>query len=208
MKILVIFAHPSDKSYNYSILQSVIKGLNEGNHEIKVNELNSLHFEPVLQDSELYKNEVPHNILKEQDMVTWSELLFFIFPIWWWGPPAILKGWLERVLCLNFAYNYDIKQNKLVGKLQDKKAIIISTASSIPEQHYTELWQIDSHNKLVSSILSFSGITTIKKFNLYNIHNYTPKEELYLHLKKVYDFVKNLQNFIIEHNNEREESST
>lgn len=190
-RVLINFAHPSHNSYNFGILQKVVDGLSEIGHEVQVNDLYTLRFDPLLTEDELSRKQVPDAILREQAKVLRADLLFFIFPIWWWSPPAILKGWLERVLCQNFAFKYDINLNGMVGILQDRKAVIISTSSADPSK-YPISWQAASHTGYVHDILVYSGITVIKQMNFHEIHQYADRNELSAYLHDVYNFIKTL----------------
>jgi NAD(P)H dehydrogenase (quinone) len=190
-RVLVIFAHPSHDSYNFGVLQKAVDGLNERGHDVQVNDLYVAKFDPVLTEGEFYRKHTPEIILNEQAKVIWADLLFFIFPVWWWSPPAILKGWLERVLCQNFAFRYDVKVNATVGTLQDRRAVIISTSSSDPNS-YPIRWQAASHTDFVREILTTSGLNVIKQMNFYEIHQYADQHQLSAHLDDVDNFVKTL----------------
>ena len=190
-RVLIIFAHPSQQSYNSSILRTSIEGLSEGEHEVQIDDLYAQRFDPAMTEDELYQRYTPDSILQEQAKVIWADTLFFIFPVWWWSPPAILKGWLERVLCLHFAFKYDIKQNGYVGTLQDREAVIISTGSSDPSS-YPVAWQAAAHTSYVGDILAVSGIPVVKQMNLDSIHQYRDHFDLAQHLQSVYDFARSL----------------
>ncbi|WP_370519198.1 NAD(P)H-dependent oxidoreductase [Flavobacterium sp. Sd200] len=71
------------------------------------------------------KLEVASDVKLEQELITWAECIIFIYPIWWTGLPAILKGYIDRVFSYGFAYRYDqgIQKGLLIGK----KAIVINT---------------------------------------------------------------------------------
>ena len=189
-RVLIIFAHPSHQSYNFGILQKVVEGLGEKRHEIQVNDLYAQRFDPAMTEEELRK-QVPDTILREQEKVAWANTLFFIFPVWWWSPPAILKGWLERVLCLDFAFTYDIKRNGYVGTLQNRKAVIISTGSSDPGS-YPIGWQAASHTSYVGDILAISGVVVIKQMHFPNVHQYRSPSDLDEYLSDAYTFASNL----------------
>lgn len=190
-RVLIIFAHPSHKSYNFSILQKVVEGLGEKGHAIQVSDLHALKFDPAMTEDELYRKHAPAVILGEQSKIIWADIIILIFPVWWWGPPAILKGWLERVLCLDFAFRYDVKHSGFVGMLQDRKSVIISTGSSDPNT-YPVNWQAASHTDYVGALLVFSGLEIIKQMHFYNIHQYRPPGELKAYLSDVYSFAKSL----------------
>lgn len=101
MKVLTIFAHPNPKSFNRAVLDTVTGELRKKNAEVRVKDLYAMNFNPILSGSDfeqLLAGKVPDDIAAEQADVTWADVLIFIYPIWWIGQPAILKGWLDRVM--------------------------------------------------------------------------------------------------------------
>ena len=101
MKVMIIYAHPYDKSYNHAILQSTLEGLKEGNHEIDLLDLNKDGFNPVMTSEDLYaasiKKPVDPKVIEYQSCIEAADHLVFIFPIWYESVPAILKGFLDKV---------------------------------------------------------------------------------------------------------------
>jgi NAD(P)H dehydrogenase (quinone) len=188
-KTLIVFAHPSHDSFNFSLLETVVACLRAKGHEIEINDLYAMSFDPVMTATEISKRLAPDQIAKEQAKVAWADTLFFIFPVWWWTPPAILKGWLERVLCQDFAFKYDVGLNRLVGMLAGRKAVIISTSSADPAS-YESSWQAGSQTSYVNDILLMCGIRVVKLMNFSNIHAFTFPEELKEHQREVLAFAE------------------
>ena len=124
MKILIIYAHPNSKSYNASILETVKENLSS-KHELKVLDLYKERFDPVLRfDTTHRRRDLAHDVAMKdyRDLIIWADQLIFIFPIWWSGMPAILKGFIERVFAASFAY--ENTPRGLDGKLTGKAWII------------------------------------------------------------------------------------
>ena len=124
MKTLIIYAHPNDKSYNASILETVKENLSS-KHELKVLDLYKERFDPVLRfDTTHRRRDLAHDVAMKdyRDLIIWADQLIFIFPIWWSGMPAILKGFIERVFAASFAY--ENTPRGLDGKLTGKAWII------------------------------------------------------------------------------------
>lgn len=120
MKTLIIYAHPNDKSYNASILETVKENLSS-KHELKILDLYKEKFDPVLRfDTTHRRRDLAHDVAMKdyRDLITWADQLIFIFPTWWSGMPAILKGFIERVFVTGFAY--ENTPRGLDGKLTDK----------------------------------------------------------------------------------------
>ena len=98
MKTLIIYAHPNDKSYNASILETVKENLSS-KHELKILDLYKEKFDPVLRfDTTHRRRDLAHDVAMKdyRDLITWADQLIFIFPTWWSGMPAILKGFIEN----------------------------------------------------------------------------------------------------------------
>ena len=106
MNVLIIYSHPNETSYNASILQTVQKHL-APEHRVKIIDLYKENFDPVLRFDETHKRrDLQHNedMKPYRNLIIWADQLIFIFPIWWSGMPAILKGFIERVFVAGFAY--------------------------------------------------------------------------------------------------------
>ncbi|MGI9489978.1 MAG: NAD(P)H-dependent oxidoreductase [Geminicoccaceae bacterium] len=101
MRILIVYAHPVDTSFGAALKKEVQSTLDGRGHEIRVLDLYRMGFDPVLSRDErlAYESVGGHRaILKDHiAAIKWAEGLIFVYPTWWYGLPAILKGWLDRV---------------------------------------------------------------------------------------------------------------
>lgn len=102
MRLLVVFAHPSDASYGAALFARAVAALGEAGHELRLRDLYREGFDPVLSREEWdrYLTDGDANIATQAAHVAdlhWAEGLVVIYPTWYYGPPAMLKGWLERV---------------------------------------------------------------------------------------------------------------
>lgn len=121
MKHLIIYAHPNRGSSNYRLLQTVVESLQAKRHEILIRDLYLLDFNPVfsLEDMKGQRSgNVKADIKQEQEYITWANHITFIYPIWWTGMPAIMKGYIDRVFSYGFAYRYvnGVQEGLLTGK--------------------------------------------------------------------------------------------
>ncbi len=163
MKTLVIIGSHNKSSFNNSIKERVVEELKQKNHEIIVRDLYELQFDPVLTTKDferLQTGNLPSDIKTEQDYISWAEKIVVIYPVWWTGLPAILKGYFDRVLLYGFAYKFDDKG--LVKLLEGKEALIFST-SGMPKEAYESIGMYDAM-KLTSDtgIFDFTGIKVKK----------------------------------------------
>lgn len=158
MNVLIIYSHPNETSYNASILQTVQKHL-APEHRVKIVDLYKENFDPVLRFDERHKRrDLQHNedMKPYRDLLSWADQLIFIFPTWWSGMPAILKGFIDRVFVAGFAYQNGPRGP--VGQL-DGKAWIITTHNT-PKIFLT--FSQDYAKVLKSQILKPCGIKPVK----------------------------------------------
>lgn len=137
MKHLIIYAHPNERSLNHHFKQSVEETLRQNGHDVVVRDLNKMNFKPALSLDDMAdqrKGIVADDVKQEQDFISWADSITFIYPIWWTGMPAIMKGYIDRVFSYGFAYRYDqgVQKGLLVGK---SAYIINSHGKSNAEYH-------------------------------------------------------------------------
>jgi len=159
-KHLLVIAHPGKEGYCRNIENAIIEAVGETN--IGVRDLYKQNFNPVLTSDDLAKFRVgktAEDILIEQSYIADSDYLHFVYPIWWSGMPAILKGYLDRVFAFGFAY---INNGETVkGNLHGKKAVIYNTHGE-PLSKLIESGVLDGMNTIVKKgIFDFCGIETI-----------------------------------------------
>jgi NAD(P)H dehydrogenase (quinone) len=136
MKYLIVYAHPNLKSFNHAIREIIEDKLRNDGMKFDVRDLYEINFNPALSGSDFvsFKQGVaPADIKGEQEYVKNADVLIFIYPIWWFGMPAILKGYIDRVFSYGFAYKADEKG--LHGLLSDKKIIIFNTTGGSQEDY-------------------------------------------------------------------------
>ncbi len=136
MKYLIIYTHPNPKSFNHAILETMSEEFKKQKKEFRVRDLYKMAFNPALSIKDLsvmQNGAVPDDIKKEQNYIRRADILVFLYPIWWSAMPAMLKGYIDRVFSLKFAY--DITEDGVVGLLKGKKAFIVSTTGASKEDY-------------------------------------------------------------------------
>ncbi len=171
MKVLAVYAHPNPDSFNHAVLESLTKGLKQGGHTVEVSDLYGIKFNPSFggQDFAQFSGEqLPQDVLDQQAKVARADGLAFIFPIWWLSSPAILKGWIDRVLTRGFAYSFT-ETGMMEGLLKIKKIMIISTTGG-PEQKYQALGRTDTIKHFFHEIFKDDcGIANVEHVMLYGL---------------------------------------
>lgn len=171
MKHLIISAHPNPQSFNRALVEEVIKATRQVGTETVVRDLYTLDFNPVLSWSELnatMEGIVPAEIKFEQKLIAEAELITFIYPLWWMGFPAILKGYLDRILSYGFAYQNE--NGVSVGLLGNKKMQHFITMGNSIEKYQQLGFDKALKSCLVDGLFNFCGITDIQHDIFGNIH--------------------------------------
>ena len=173
MNILIIYAHPNPKSFNAAILKQVQDNLLKSYH-ITTLDLYAEGFDPVFKFDEVNKRRdlaQVSDMKKYRDLISEANHLIFIFPIWWGGMPAILKGFIDRVFAAGFAYSY--KKTGLSGHLNGKSAWIITTHNTpAPFLPFVQ----DYGKVLKNQILKSCGITPVKLTELTPVEKITDEK--------------------------------
>lgn len=127
MKTLIITAHPSKFGFTQRIAEQYAKGATERGSQVEIldlyaseNKQNFLMFEDIKQ------MPIDPTVEKMQEKITENDELVFVFPIWWYGEPAIMKNFLDKNFSARFAYHY--VDGKPVGLLTGKTARVFVTA--------------------------------------------------------------------------------
>jgi putative NADPH-quinone reductase len=136
MLALVVVAHPSTNSYCHALAARAESGLRTGGHEVVVLDLYDLGFRVAMtaEEREAYHGDSPildPVVADHAALVQRAETIVFVYPTWWSGLPAMLKGWLERVLVPGVGFVLDERTNKVrPGLGQVRRLIGISTYGS------------------------------------------------------------------------------
>ena len=108
MRALVVYCHPQPTSFNAAVKDLVIGKLTQAGAEIRLTDLYARGFQPALSGPEWQGYlDCPSNRTGVADDVAdlrWCDTVIFVYPTWWYGLPAVLKGWLDRVLLPDVAF--------------------------------------------------------------------------------------------------------
>ncbi len=134
MRILVIVAHADPASFNHAIATTCLRVLTDNGHEVITHDLYKETFDPVLPRGEFPKGAaLPAEIQRHCDEVSQADGIIIVHPNWWGQPPAILKGWVDRVIRPEVAYEFlegDKGEGIPRGLLKARCAIIFNTSNT------------------------------------------------------------------------------
>lgn len=134
-KIFIVYAHPEPRSLNGSLKDFAVGFLKSLGHEVIVSDLYKMEWKAIGDKGDFLNHDEPQrlhyirssarayiedkqteDITKEQKKLLWADVIIFQFPYWWFGMPAILKGWVDRVFACGFAYGVGKHDGKHWGK--------------------------------------------------------------------------------------------
>ncbi|MBO6757983.1 MAG: NAD(P)H-dependent oxidoreductase [Roseibium sp.] len=131
MRVLVVCSHPCPESYNAAVCTAVVESLKSSGHEVKVLDLYATGFEPAMSADERRgyhdrgSNEAPVAVHLEH--LSWCNMLVFVYPTWWFGLPAMLKGWLDRVWVPHVTFEMPTATTPMRPKMQHIEKIAVVT---------------------------------------------------------------------------------
>lgn len=197
MNVLIVYAHEEPMSFNAAMKNVAIQTLESMGHQVVVSDLYEMGFKAVGDASDFLERKDRHilmrqveeryastlgtmasDILAEQQKVRDCQLLILQFPLWWFSMPAILKGWVDRVLSMGFAYDEDGRWYDH-GGLRGRRAMLSLTTGD-PESCFTArgihgpmhgiLWPIQR------ATLAHCGFEVLPPFIAYAVARRTPQE--------------------------------
>ncbi len=152
MKALIVTWHPEPQSFNAAMFRTAREALTAAGHEVRTSDLYEMRFDPVsgrknftsvkdpvylkLQVEEMFATETngfSKEIEAEIGKVEWCDLMIWQFPLWWFGLPAALKGWVDRVFAMGRAYGGGRIYES--GAFRGKRALLSLTTGG-PEEAY------------------------------------------------------------------------
>ena len=118
-----------------AIFENIIETLRAKGHEVRVKDLYGEEFDPILKGSDFatfQAGKIPPDIKAEQDTILWAEMITLVHPVWWTGLPAMLKGYIDHVFSLGFAYVWSRWPQRTVG---GRKVVIFNTQGALKEEY-------------------------------------------------------------------------
>lgn len=134
MHTLVVFAHPEPHSLTGSTAQSLVDSLVEAGGTAEIADLFGEGFDPRYGDADLKvlrgQAGVPDDIRYEQERIERADSVVLVHPVYWWGLPALLKGWLDRVFTFGWAFGTDE-----ATVLKSKKIHLLGLGGNAPQTY-------------------------------------------------------------------------
>lgn len=151
-KVTVILGHPSRESFCGAIMQSYVTGAREGDRDVKEIYLGDLKFDPILWKGYSAIQELESDLKKAQEDMRWADHLVFVYPTWWGGMPALMKGFIDRIFLPGFGFKFNKGQPYPDRLLSGKSAHLIVT--------------MDNKQKISEKLFGASSVVALKKIVL------------------------------------------
>lgn len=175
MKILVIDGHPYEKSFCRAIADQYIEGAKETGHEVKLLSLRELNFDPILRSGYKVPQPLEPDLRSAQADIKLADHIVVITPIWWGGPTALLKGFMDRIFLPGFAFKYRTDSVWWDKFLVGKSGHVIVTSDA--PAWYMRFIRGDSTVKLIrESTMDFVGIKPVRVTRVGNVKRLQPEQ--------------------------------
>ena len=135
MQALVVYCHPVEASYCASLRDAAVRGLERAGHDVSVVDLTKDGFNPVMSRNEweqyiATEDIVPQSLEPYVVQLQAAQIVVFVYPTWWGGLPALLKGWIERTMLPGVAFKLNTKKKVRPALTQVRHIVVVSTFGS------------------------------------------------------------------------------
>ncbi len=160
-KILVILGHPRQDSLCGALAAGYGEAARAAGAEVRELALADLAFDPVLHAGYRAEQAPEADLAAAQEAILWADHLAFVYPTWWGGLPALLKGFIERVFLPGFAFSYR-KDSPWWDRLLAGRSARLLVTMDTPPWYYRWFYRMPGHNQMRRTILEFCGIKPVR----------------------------------------------
>lgn len=169
-KLLIINGHPDKQSYNYALSASYEKGIDTHKWELSKINLADLDFNPILKYGYRKRTELEPDLIYALEKIKTADHIVWFFPMWWYGLPALLKGFIDRVFLPGVVFEY-IEGKPLPKKLLLGKSSHLVITADTPRWYDFFFMGSPAINQFKKGVLQFCGIQPVKTTYIAPIRN-------------------------------------
>jgi NAD(P)H dehydrogenase (quinone) len=142
MNILIVYAHPSKKSYTFTVLEALKEVLFAENHIVEISDLYEIDFQTDMSEREYEREgfartelQLSKDVINEHEKIEKADCIIFLYPVWWSDCPAKMKGWFDRVYSVGYAYGH----KEEVQKMKTLKLGVVICTAGHPNEFLEEI---------------------------------------------------------------------
>jgi len=167
MKVLVVIGHQNVGSFCHAIAQTAVEQLTANGHEVVFHDLYREGFDPVLPHEEIPPDApLPEEIAQHCREIVEVDGYVVVHPNWWAQPPAVLKGWIDRVFRQGVTYRFG--EGGVIGRLGGKTAVVITT-SNTPRDVELSAYGDPLQNLWENCLFGFCGVENFSRRNFESV---------------------------------------
>ena len=166
MKIYVVIGHQRKGSFCHAIAAAAVEKLKAAGHEVVYHDLYDENFDPILRHEEIDGDVTDPLVKRHIDEVLGADGYVVVHPNWWGQPPAMLRGWQDRVLRQGAVYKFT--EQGVVGLLEGKRAVVLTT-SNTPRDVELATFGDPLENLWKTCVFGFCGVEDFYRRNFESI---------------------------------------
>lgn len=178
MKAVVVYCHPVEGSFCSAMRDAAITGLTKAGHQVEVVDLAKDGFDPVMGRAEweaymTAEGRIPDGLEHHVDLVRTAEIVVFVYPTWWSGLPAQLKGWFERVLVPGVGFTFS-ESGRVRPAIEHVRRVHILTTYGSPRLY---VWLVNDNGRRTIARafrLALKRRAKVRHHGLYKMDTSTP----------------------------------
>ncbi|ATQ76679.1 NADPH:quinone reductase [Massilia violaceinigra] len=174
-RVLVIAAHSSQQTFGSALAAAYAAAATAAGHEARLLELDRLAFDPILHHGYKVVQELEPDLKTAQELITWADHLVFAYPVWWGSIPALLKGFLDRIMLPGFAFKYR-KGKAFPDKLLAGRSAHLLVTMDTPPWYFRLAYRAPAIHQMKKTTLEFCGVTPVKTLLCGPVLDSTPEQ--------------------------------
>jgi NAD(P)H dehydrogenase (quinone) len=163
--VLVILGHGSNTSFSAAVADTYAQAAKAAGHSVRMLRLADLRFDALLHGSNPHKQALEPDLLAAQESMKWANHIAWVFPVWWGGVPAVLKGFLDRAFTSGWAYKFTPGSSFPEPLLRGRTAHLLVPMDT-PPWYYRWIYRMPAIHQMRKTTLEFCGIRTTKALML------------------------------------------
>ena len=168
MHVLTVLDHPAPTSFCAAVASQFMEGAKAAGHSVELADLHAERFDPRWTLADIDADDTgaaPPDVAKEQARIAKADAICFVYPLYWWGMPAMMKGWLERVWAWDWAY--DQLDDREVSLQRPRSGVLLIPAGARSDEMEKDGYREAIETTLMQGTLGYFGFSPRKMELLY-----------------------------------------